>query len=42
MTLPTLPERIARLVADLRAAAVDIEFSSLQFCRNGSAHGALR
>lgn len=30
MTLPTLPERIARLVADLRAAAVDIEFSSPQ------------
>lgn len=30
MTLPTLPERIARLVEDLRAAAVDIEFSSPQ------------
>lgn len=30
MTLPTLSERLARLVADLRAAAIDIEFSAPQ------------
>lgn len=30
MTLPTLPDRLARLVADLRAAAIDIEFSAPQ------------
>ena len=30
MTLPNLQTRISQLVADLRAAAVDIEFSSPQ------------
>lgn len=30
MTLPNLPTRLSQLVADLRAAAVDIEFSAPQ------------
>jgi len=30
MTIPNLPTRLSQLVADLRAAAVDIEFSAPQ------------
>lgn len=30
MTLPNLPTRLSQLVADLRAAAADIEFSAPQ------------
>lgn len=30
MTIPNLPTRLSHLVADLRAAAVDIEFSAPQ------------